>query len=195
MSDRLIAYLVDFTLLSAVTFALWLVSVVLGTALAIGVSAGTAAGPGSDPSGAGFLAQSLAGFVIGIGLWAVIGAVVFGYFTYLDGATKGTLGKRLMDVVVAREDGSQVTTSETAKRTAVLMAPFPVMVFLAVIVPLGFLIAVMLMVGWLVVEAALIATDDDKQRLGDRFAGTVVVERAPAGQAASEDSARTATAD
>jgi uncharacterized RDD family membrane protein YckC len=40
----------------------------------------------------------------------------------------------------------------------------------------GFIIAVGMMGAWLLVEAAVLVVSDDSQRLGDKVAGTYVVE-------------------
>lgn len=168
--DRVLAYLVDFVLLSALVFVMWLVSV--GARFAV---IGASMDVGSRES---MVAANLGVVVLQVALWALIGVLVFAYFTYLDGAADGTLGKRVMDVAVRRENGSAPGLKATAIRTGVLMLPFPLMALLGVLLgPLGFVIAVVLMAGWLLVEAVVLAVSEDGRRLGDRLAGTAVVSR------------------
>lgn len=171
LSGRLAAYLIDFGLLSAVAVVLWFVSWIVTTVLVVG-----AAGSGSD---AAFAAGTFAGLIMNLFLWPVIGVIVLGYFTYLDGSAGGTLGKRVMDVVVAGQDGSPASMRDAGIRTVVLMVPFPLMALLGIVLgAFGFVVDLFLMFGWLAVEAAVLFVSDDHRRLGDRAAGTVVLKRA-----------------
>lgn len=173
VADRLVAYLVDFALLTVVAFAIWLLFVVV--ALVIGAVLGSTAGP---DSGAGVLATGAVGLLFGLATWVAIAAAVGGYFTYMD-ADGQTFGKRLREVVVVTADGEPAGTRETAIRTAVLLAPLPVMALLQVFLSfVGFFLALGLMAGWLAVEAAALGLTEDHRRLGDRAAGTVVVKTA-----------------
>lgn len=165
-SDRVLASLFDLALLGVAVFVAWLVAAGALVAL-VGVSTDLGT-PGADAGQAGAVARAT--------LWVGVGVLVFWYFTYLDGATAGTVGKRVMNVSVRTADGSRPGLAATARRTAVLMLPFPPMALLDVLLgPYGFVLALFVMAVWLLVEAAVLAVGDDGQRLGDRLAGTVVV--------------------
>lgn len=174
-SDRLVAYLIDFGLLSAAAFGLWIVSAVVSSALSFGAGMGMdAADPSAIGSGA-FLASAAISIVINGLLWIAIGAVLVWYFVYYadDGQT---FGKRSQDVAVVGEDGSGPTKRQRWIRTGILLAPFPVMALLgAFLGGVGFFFSLFLMAAWLVVEAAVMFVSDDGQRIGDRFADTYVV--------------------
>jgi len=167
--DRLVAYLIDFTLLSALAFVVWLVGFAVSIAL-LGASGSM------DPNSGASAAASIGTMLVRAVVWLVIGGAVFGYFTLLDAGGQ-TFGKRFSDVVVATTDGGSPAKTATAIRTAVLLLPMPVMAGAYVLLGgLGFVLTVPLMIAWLAIEAAVLYVSDDHQRLGDRFAGTVVVE-------------------
>lgn len=171
-TTRVVAFLIDFALLSVLSVGLWFVFFVLRTLVGVGSMAAA-----DSPSPGVSLGASLLSIVLGLTLWVVLVALVGGYFTLMLQLKGQTLGMRLLDVVVVSEDGDTVTQKQALVRTAVLLAPMPLMALSAVFIPLfGFLLALCLMAGWLLVEAAVLFTDDDAQRLGDRFAGTLVVE-------------------
>ncbi|WP_167768594.1 RDD family protein [Haloarcula amylovorans] len=172
--DRIIAFLVDFVLLTIVTVLIWGVFAVVSMGLNfVGMSA---AGPDSTAAVAGTF---LLGLALSVLQWGVIGLAVGSYFVYFLNDRGQTFGMGLTDVVVVSEDGTAITREQAIKRTLVLLAPMPLMALVSVVVPLvGFLLALFMMVGWLAVEALLLVTDDDAQRLGDRVAGTLVVESA-----------------
>lgn len=169
VGSRVGAYLVDFTLLAVVSFGLYLVTFLASGLLGAAIGA---SGGGSDGA---MLAASAVGTVVFFAMWVVIGAVVFGYFALLD-AAGGTLGKRLVGMSVVTADGSPATRRDAAVRTAVLMAPFPVMALLGTFLGgIGFFFGLFLMAGWLLVEAGAMTLDDGGQRFGDRVAETYVV--------------------
>lgn len=184
LGDRLGAYLVDFLLLTVVTALVWFVFTVVRTLVGIGgrvaAEAGSAGPAAAGPSEGGLAAlvgASLLQVLLGFVQWAVIGLALAGYFVLLQEGDGQTLGKRLTDVAVVSADGSAADRSQLVKRTAVLLAPLPLMAVSAVIVPIvGLPIALALMTGWLGLEALLMAVDDEGRRLGDRFAGTRVVQ-------------------
>lgn len=171
---RLFAFLVDFVLLSILSAILWFVVFVLR----ILVSAGSAGVAGDSPASA--VGASLVGVVLGLGLWAVLTLLVGAYFVVQLQLKGQTLGMRLLDLVVVSEGGGPVTQRQALVRTAVLLVPMPLMAVAAVFIPLfGFLVALAILAGWLLVEAAILLVDDDAQRLGDKVAGTLVVEESP----------------
>lgn len=175
-SDRFVAYLIDFALLSAVTFVLWIVLFGITAVLAIG---SIAAAPGSSTSpmaGEMFATATLVGTVLNVVLWIVIGVLLVWYFAYYadDGQT---IGKRSQDVSVVDENGDVPSKRQRLIRTAVLLAPFPLMALVGgVLGALGFVVALFFMVVWLVVEAVVLFVSDDARRLGDNAADTYVVD-------------------
>jgi len=183
--DRLLAFALDFLLLTFATALIWfafsLVRVLVGAGTAFGAAAlsGSASAGSSQAMGsAGAMVGSMIlSWGIGVVQWAVIGLVLTAYFTLLVERDGQTLGMRATDVTVRAADGTACTRSQALRRTAVLLAPLPLMALSSVFIPIvGLPLALFVMVGWLVVEAVLIFTDDSAQRLGDRFADTVVVE-------------------
>ncbi|WP_434531300.1 RDD family protein [Haloarcula sp. NS06] len=173
--DRVVAYLIDFAILSAVAFGLWLVTFVLNTVLSIGAMAATTPGDPGAMGGGSMLAAGLLGIVINFTLWIAIGAVLVYYFGYYA-MDNETVGKRSQDVAVVDETGSPPSQRDRLIRTAVLLAPFPIMLLLGGILGgFGFVFALVLMIGWLLIEAAVMLVSDDAQRLGNRVAGTYVV--------------------
>jgi len=179
--SRLLAFLIDFFLLTIVTAVIWFVFSIITGVVGAGSMLGAAAmSDGGTASGMG-TAASLGSMALSYGLrllqWVVIGAVLGGYFTLMLDSRGQTLGMSVTDVTLLSENGSAPTRSQALKRTAVLLAPLPVMALVSVFIPLiGLPIALFLMVGWLAVEAVMLFIDDDAQRLGDRLADTVVVE-------------------
>lgn len=184
VSDRLVAYLIDFVLLSVLAFVVWLVGIGIQMMI-LGASNSMEAG------GGGAMAAGLGAIVVRLGVWTVIGGSVFGYFAYLD-ADGQTVGKRVADVVVANTDGSPAGRKSAAVRTAVLLAPLPVIAGASTLLSwVGFLLTFWLTFVWLAVEAVVLYVSDDHQRIGDRLAGTMVVKTTSAAGADGE-SARTA---
>jgi uncharacterized RDD family membrane protein YckC len=168
VQDRLVAYLIDFVLLSVGATAVWGIGFGIQFAI-IGVTGSIE--PGSDPSAA----ASLAAILVRLVVWTIIAGLVFGYFTLLDAGGQ-TIGKSQQDVVVATADGDLASKKHTALRTAVLLVPLPVMAGGSILLSfLGFGLTVPLMFGWLGVEALVLYVSDSSQRLGDRLASTQVV--------------------
>jgi len=183
--DRLLAFLLDFSLLTAATVAIWFVFLVLrlltGFAGMVGLAAlrdaASAGGSATVATPVASLGTMVLGYGLGLLQWAVIGLVLAGYFVYFLSRRGQTIGMRATDVVVRSADGTACTQSQAITRTAVLLAPLPVMALSSVFIPIaGFPLALLVMVGWLAVEAVVLYTDDSARRLGDRFADTVVVE-------------------
>ena len=178
--DRLLAYLLDFVLLTMLTVFIWGVFSVINVIVGVGSMGVMSAMDGGGAGGAGTgatLGVLLIGYVLGLVQWVLIGAVLAGYFVLLTSNSGQTLGKRLTGITVRADDGTPCTQSQAIKRTAVLLAPLPVMALSSVFVPLvGLPIALFLMIGWLTFEATVLFVDDDAQRFGDRLANTVVVE-------------------
>jgi uncharacterized RDD family membrane protein YckC len=185
VSDRLVAYLIDFVLLGVGATAVW--GIGFGIQIAL-LGAGGGMEPGSDPS----TAASFGAILVRLVVWTVISGLVFGYFTLMD-ADGQTIGKSQQDVVVATTDGDLAGKKHTALRTAVLLVPLPVMAGASILLSfLGFGLTVPLMFGWLGVEALVLYVSDSSQRLGDRLASTQVV-RTGGGGAGTSPTAETVT--
>lgn len=180
--ERIVAFVIDFTLLAVASAFVWLVFSVIEAVIGLGgmVAAGS---PGaSDGVMAGVTAVSL---LLTLAMWVVIGALLLAYFGFLAAEGRQTLGMRMIDVEVVDADGGPVSVQQGFLRAAVLLAPLPLMALLDAVVPLGFLLALVVMAGWLLVELAVMAVSADHQRLGDRLADTYVVEDDLTAQAAA----------
>ncbi|SFR88479.1 RDD family protein [Halomicrobium zhouii] len=174
-SDRLVAYLIDFALLSGAAFVLWIIAAVVSSVLSFGAGMGMdAADPAAVTSGSLLATMAVNVVVYGV-LWLAIGAILVWYFVYYadDGQT---FGKRSQDVAVVSDDGAAPSKRQRWIRAGILLAPFPLMALLgAVLQGLGFVFAAFIMAVWLVIEAAVMFLSDDGQRIGDRAANTYVV--------------------
>lgn len=135
LGARILAFVVDTILIAVVTVVLALVLGLLGAGLG---SRGAA--------GASILVASLVGLVL-----------QFGYFIYFEGKSGQTPGKRLMNVMVVKEDGRPCDYGDAAIRN-----------LLRIVDQLG--IVVPYLVGLIVIFVT-----DEKQRIGDLVADTVVV--------------------
>ncbi len=80
--------------------------------------------------------------------------IIFGYFVLMEGAYGQTVGKMAVKIKVVREDGSKISYADAVVRN-VLRIIDGILAYL--------------------IGAILIWTSDEKQRLGDRAAHTVVV--------------------
>jgi uncharacterized RDD family membrane protein YckC len=168
--NRVMAFSVDWLVLSLASALVWFLFWILRTVMAVG-------GLASEGSvGAGLSALSI---LLAFVQWAVIGGLLLAYFTLFQTRSGQTLGMKLLDVKVVSEDGSPVSTKQGLIRNAILLAPLPLMALVSVLVPvLGFPIAFGMMVVWLFVELGAMFVLGDGQRLGDKAAGTFVVEKA-----------------
>lgn len=174
-SDRFLAYLVDFLLLSAVAFALWVtVSLVSGPLLGSLLGSSQMSGQ-SGPDSATMFALLATSFLSNLLIWLFLGAVLVWYFVAYPNAEGQTVGKRLQDVAVVDESGDSATRRQRLIRTALLLLPFPLMALLGLLGAIGFVFALFLMCGWLFVEGLVAGLSDDARRIGDRVAGTYVV--------------------
>lgn len=87
--------------------------------------------------------------------WLAVVALTFGYFTYFEGAYGQTLGKMVMDVVVVTERGEPCTFEKAAIRTVLRIVDG---------LPAFYLVGLV-----------VIFLTDERQRVGDLAADTVVV--------------------
>ena len=97
----------------------------------------------------------------------------FGYFVFLESSRGATLGKQLLNLRVTGPAGDSPVTPEAAARRNAwlllgLLSGIPLLGFLAGLASLGIVIAI----------AVTISTDQRKQGLHDKFAGTLVLKRA-----------------
>ena len=108
---------------------------------------------------------------VGLMLSVSVTIVAFGYYTYFEGRTGATLGKRIFGMRVVQLDGSPITWRQAVIRNGV-----------------RFIDAI----GFYLVGGLLAKSSPTRQRLGDRVAGTVVVWRhaPPAKQGAAQSAAR-----
>ena len=110
--------------------------------------------------------------------WALIAGVLLAYFTLLQTRSGQTLGMRALGVTVVDADGSTISTQQALVRNGVLLAPIPFMALTSIFVPfVGFPLAFGMMVVWRFVELAAMFFLGTGQRLGDKAAGTFVVEK------------------
>lgn len=183
--SRVLAFLIDFVLLTIVTAMIWVVFLVIRTLVGFGgmlgmaalSGSGTAAGSSTAVTPAASLGSVVLGWGLGLIQWVLIGLVLFGYFTFMLESRGQTLGMSITDVTLVSEDSTDPTQSQAMKRTAVLLAPLPLMALSSVFIPLvGLPLALFMMVAWLAIEAVVLFVDDSAQRLGDRFADTLVVD-------------------
>lgn len=136
--SRIVAIIIDMIIL-------WVIMAVLAIPLGLGTAMSSMTGMmgGFDMALIGLMAS-----------YMVLGAVInLGYFTYLEGNTGQTLGKKLLNIKVVKEKG-QMTYVDAFVRT-----------LLRIIDGIA-----LYLIGFIVVIAS-----EKKQRIGDMAAGTIVV--------------------
>jgi uncharacterized RDD family membrane protein YckC len=89
-----------------------------------------------------------------VGLWALSLVLWLAYFTYMEGSSGQTLGKRLLRIKVVKENGKPLTYVDAFVRTLLRIVDG--------------------MFAYLIGFIVIVATDK-KQRVGDMAAGTIVV--------------------
>ncbi len=110
----------------------------------------------------GFVTGLISGALVGIstrlaGLAGLLATIItFGYFIYLEGTYGQTVGKQVMNIVVVTQDGDPCDMRASAIRNV-----------LRIIDNIPFIYLVGLVVIYLT---------DDRQRIGDLAASTIVVE-------------------
>jgi len=82
-----------------------------------------------------------------------------------------SLGKDIMDLEVNYNQGDLVDTTISAKRNI----PLTIGSFIAIIPVLGWVIGPIVGLIFAIIELILIFSDNNRQRLGDRWAGTTVI--------------------
>jgi uncharacterized RDD family membrane protein YckC len=87
--------------------------------------------------------------------WGLFSFIIYiGYYTYLEGSRGQTIGKMITRIKVVREDGRPIDMNKALTRNILRIID-------------GFIVYL--------IGAILIWRSDKKQRLGDRWANTVVV--------------------
>ena len=139
LGSRIVAIIVDLIILSLVVVII---------ALPLGLSAGLSAMGNPAQLFAARSAFFVSFMVLNVLVWLL-------YFTYFEGTTGQTLGKKIMGIKVVKENGDQPSFMDALIRT-----------ILRIIDGIAFYL-----VGFIV-----ILVSEKKQRLGDMAAGTIVVE-------------------
>lgn len=139
LGSRIVAIIIDLIILSLVVVII---------ALPLGLLAGLSAMGNPTQLFAARIAFFVAFMVLNVLVWLL-------YFTYFEGTTGQTLGKKIMGIKVVKENGDQPSFMDALIRT-----------ILRIIDGIAFYL-----VGFIV-----ILVSEKKQRLGDMAAGTIVVE-------------------
>ena len=111
------------------------------------------------------------GVALTLSPWQVRG-VLLGWFLYLitsEVAFGTTLGKRVLGLMVLQDTWAEVSVRGAVLRQLTHLLPLVVFINPVVFIVYG-------------VGAVLAATSEDRQRLGDRLAGTIVVRRPTASE-------------
>lgn len=122
-----------------------------------------------------FIAALVDGIITGVvSLIPTVGWVVaVAYSLAKDGLFEGaSIGKKLMKLKVRTLDGGQADYMVSVKRNAIFAIPNVFMI----IPVLGFLLAGPVGLAIAIVETFFVFTDPLGRRIGDKFAGSVVVE-------------------
>ena len=139
LGSRIVAIIIDLIILSLVVVII---------ALPLGLLAGLSAIGNPTQLFAARSAFFVAFMVLNVLVWLL-------YFTYFEGTSGQTLGKKIMGIKVVKENGDQPSFMDALIRT-----------ILRIIDGIAFYL-----VGFIV-----ILVSEKKQRLGDMAAGTIVVE-------------------
>jgi len=139
VGSRIVAIIIDIIILGIITSVL---------AMPFGMSAALFSACAMDTANILALISTMAS------LWILTAVINLGYFTYLEGTSGQTLGKKLMSIKVTKEDGKQPTFADAFVRT-----------LLRIVDGIG-----AYLIGFIVILAS-----EKKQRVGDMAAGTIVV--------------------
>ena len=133
-----------------------------------------------DVQKAGVLKRILARLVDGLVAWAFalvlppVGILVgLLYLAVADGVQKGqSLGKMVFGLEVVNSDGSPCDLKSSVYRNI----PFELAFLFAAVPFLGWILLVIVGIPILLIELWLVVADHNGSRLGDRIAGTTVIE-------------------
>ncbi len=133
-----------------------------------------------EPHKASVLKRVLARLVDGLVAWAfalvvppvgILAGLL--YLAVADGVQKGqSLGKMVFGLEVLREDSTPCDLKSSIYRNL----PFELALIFAAVPILGWILLVIVGIPILLIETWLVIADDRGSRLGDRIAGTTVVE-------------------
>ena len=141
VGSRIVAIIID-TIILAIIMAV--------IAIPFGMSAALLTMAPADPMAA---VAAMGAFGTLSGLMILIGLL---YFTYLEGTSGQTLGKKLMSIKVVKEDGKKPTMTDAFVRTILRIIDAQIS-------------------GTYLIGFILILATEKKQRLGDIAAKTIVV--------------------
>jgi uncharacterized RDD family membrane protein YckC len=140
----------------------------------LGLTAGTLAGAGSDAAAEGAISGALLGSIMGmIAAAAVIGLVYF----LVEGFTGFTLGKLILGIRVANEDGSQAAVPTLLGRWALKNINF-LLTIAALVTGVTALRALGSLGGLVIFVGCFMVLGATKQALHDRIVKTAVYPRA-----------------
>jgi uncharacterized RDD family membrane protein YckC len=141
--------------------------------------------PGKADLGKRIVAAVIDGVLCAVVAWIpfIGGIVAAAYVLVRDGlelefADRRSIGKKVMKLRPVRLDGQPMDIGTSVKRNLIFVVGAVGAIF-AIIPILGWIIAILLGIAALVlgaVELALIVTDPEGRRMGDKMAGTKVVE-------------------
>ncbi|MBX0285936.1 RDD family protein [Haloarcula salinisoli] len=103
----------------------------------------------------GLIADGVMGTILYLLVQLLLGLVFTGYFIVMEGVYGYTVGKKLLSIRVVSEDGGAISMGESAIRNLLRFID---------ILPTAYILGM-----------ALIAMNDDEQRVGDMAASTYVV--------------------
>lgn len=83
-----------------------------------------------------------------------------------------SIGKRVMEIRVVKTDGSDITVGDSVRRNLILSLGS----IMGIVPVIGWIMGSVLALAAAVLETVLVLTDPQGRRLGDRLAGTIVVE-------------------
>lgn len=163
LGPRLVAFGID----AAIVGTLWAIVWFAGGAVRASAGGGMALLDGG---------VSAVGAAVWLLTWLAVVVLVATYFAAGHAVAGQSLGKRMTDVVVVGTDGEPCDWRAAGVRTAVLLAPAPVVAALDLLLGFqGAVLGAVLVLAWLLVELVALVVDDDHRRVGDRLADTVVV--------------------
>jgi len=137
VGNRIVAIIIDHIIVGLITLLL---------AIPLGLQMFTAAAAG--------MVNPMAYLGSMVGFWALSLVLWLVYFTYMEGSSGQTLGKRLLRIKVVKENGKPLTYVDAFVRTLLRIVDG--------------------MVAYLIGFIVIIASEK-KQRVGDMAAGTIVV--------------------
>ena len=125
------------------------------------------------------------GILYGIGLLIAAGYILLRDGLALDFMNGRSIGKKVMKLQLIRLDGGTMDINTSIRRNWPLVLGFLIFGLMNLTGGMNMLLVAgaLFFIGWIVsllgiVEAILVLTDAEGRRIGDKFAGTMVVESA-----------------